>query len=469
MCLKNDYFFKAFYSWILSGRKKTAEDSAPKFYSGLLFFGIILLFSISLTNMTWASEQGTENYENIDARWLPWMGSWQLLSKKVNASESSSSKDYFLTISPGSNGKSIVMKGHQGDKVMVEEEIIADGHRHQLNDKKCSGYYVYTWSETGKRLLLESESNCPGDPPRKISGMSIIDENSNWLDIQLLQNGEDKAISIRKYRNIDSDSITSSRFNPGKISVSRIAAGKNFSIDEIIELSSKVEPEVLETALLETRKPFPINSKQLVRLADAGVNSRTVDLMVAFSFPDKFTVEQEKISLAQSTRTTEGKQVYYSYFRHPYNYYSYYCPILPWHWASSSYMAYAYDYSYLGWYLADRMYYYPLWTYPPQNYYYGGGGGTVRDRDGGATVVKGKGFVRGTSDSSASSTRRALPRNAPAVQRAPVQATSSGGSSSGYSGGGSSGSSGGSSSGSVSTSSGSSQPVVTPNGFSRGR
>lgn len=459
-----------------------------KLLSGL-FFGITIVFILSITNNVKASERSdTVNFENLDSRWLPWIGSWRLVSNKINTKESLSKEDYFLTINPGSNEKSITMKGQQGDKVLVEEEMIADGLRHPLKDEKCSGYYIYSWSENGKRLLLESESNCPGDPKRHVSGMSLIDANRDWVDIQLLQNGKDKAISIRKYRNIDNSELMSSgRFNPDQINLARISAANNFSINEIIELSNKVESEVLEAALLETRKPFPINSKQLINLADSGVNSRVVDLMVAISFPDKFSVEQEVISPTQGGNARAN----YQHFRYPYNYYSYYCPILPWHWTSSSYMSYAYGYSYMGWYVVDGYYYYPLWTgYYPYDYPYyygssyggGGGGGDTIPKDN-ITLIKGRGYSIVTSDDSGtpryakprstpssrgmrtqsgSSPRYVKPRSTPSSQGVPVQSGSS------YSSGGTSSSnSGGSSAGAVSTSSGSGSITLSPQGYSR--
>jgi len=466
MSSKSNRFFTGFFSWLVAGRKRHAAGHGQKFYALLLYLGIVLVLSITWNGSSMASEhQNTASYDNVDARWLPWLGSWRLVSNKINTGENLSKQDYFLTIRPGSSDNSIIMKGNQADKVLVEEEIIADGLRHPLKDEKCSGYYSYSWSETGKRLLFNSESNCPGDAPRQISGMSIIDENRDWLDIQLLQNGTEKAISIRKYRNIDSGTAASLGFNPDKIDISRISAAKNFSIDEIIELSSKLEPEVIEAALLELRKPFPINSRQLVRLSDSGVNSRVVDLMVAFSFPDKFTVGQEAISLAQSRGG--GPQGYnypgYSMPYRDYSYYSYYCPILPWHWSSSAYMSYVYGYSYLGWYLTDGRYY-PLWTWPSYYsyapYYYpyytgGGGGGPVRER---GTLTRGRGYSPATG-SSGSSSRYAQPRSAPAAQSQSVPVQSS-----------SSFSSGGSAGGSVPTGSSSGgTPSASPQGYSSGR
>jgi len=412
----------------------------------LLLLGVALMLFISLPVVTRASEQpDAESYEKLDTRLLPWIGSWRLVSDKVNSSESELEKDFLLTISPGSNENTITMKGYRDDTPLAEEVIIVDGLRHQLIDDKCTGWYEYSWSENGKRLLFNSESICPGDPPRLISGMSIFDDNGYWLDIQLLRNGVEKATNIRKYRNVDNDSVTLSAINANRISSSRSAVSKDFSINEIIKLSSKVESEVLEAALLETGKSFPINSKKLRHIADSEVPARVVNLMVALSFPEKFDVQGKAISLARGT----GIRKEYQYFRTPYNYCSYNRNYFPWHWASSTCVPYGY--SYLGWY-AEPERYYPLWTWP---YYYTGGGGGAREIDNGR-LISGRGY---TSRNSESSSRRARPRNAPATQSQSSRTSSSSSSSSVSST---------SSSRKSSDSSESVPPSASPSGYSRG-
>jgi hypothetical protein len=420
----------------------------------LLLLGVALMLFISLPAVTWASEQpDTVSYEKLDTRLLPWVGSWRLVSNKVNSSESELVEEFLLTIGPDSNENSITMKGYRDETPLVEEVIIVDGLRHQLTDDKCTGWYQYSWSENGKRLLLNSESTCPGDPLRIISGMSIIDENGDWLDIQLLRNGKQKAINIRKYHNVDNESVTLSVININRISSSRSAAGENFSINEIIELSSKVDSAVLEAALLEMGKPFAINSKKLIHMEDSKVPSRVIDLMVALSFPEKFIVEGDKISLAQG----EGYRNGYIYFQMPYHYCSYSHSFFPWHWASSTCVPCGY--SYLGWYGGCDIYY-PFWA-PP---YYTGGGSGGREINNGR-LIGGHGY---TSKSSGSSSRRARPRFAPATQRSRSSTTnSSSRSSSSSSSRSSNGSSSGSSNDSESVTS-SAHPSASPSGYSRG-
>jgi hypothetical protein len=371
----------------------------------LFLFGAVLMLLISAPVAISAPEQpDPSGYEKLDTRLLPWIGSWHLLTSGASTDQNELVQEFLLTISPGDSENSLTMKGYRDGKLSAEEKIIVDGLRHQTADEKCTGWYQYSWSENGKRLLFNSESNCPGDPPRKVSGMSIFDEKGEWLDIQLLHNGEDLVTNTRKYRNVDSDSVIPGASKVNRISATRSASVKSLTTEEIIELSGKVESEVLEAALLETGKPFPLNSKKVAELADQKVPSRVIDIMVALSFPDKFNLKGKVISQSQ-TQGTEIKPYYY--FPGPYNYCTRNYRYFPWHWAP--YDCYPYGYSYLGWY-SGYGWYYPLWTWPP--YYYDGGGGGGGGAEHGR-LINGQGYTRG---SSGSTPRYAVPKNAPVRQ-----------------------------------------------------
>jgi len=368
-----------------------------------------------------------------------------MVSNTANTTESTMKEQYLLTIGPGDNSNSITMKGYRDEKVLSEENIIADGMRHSLMSDKCTGWYLYSWSETGKRLLLNSESSCSGDVPHRVSGMSMIDDTGGWVDIQLLQNGKEKTVTLRRYRNVDSASVSPGMTNTAKPAFARISAGTDFSIDEIIELSAKVEPEVLEAAVLELRKPFPINSKQLVRLADSKVPSEIVDLMVALSFPDEFTVERTAISPVQTPVVQMGYPVVDD------DCWDYGYQLFPWYWGSSIYSPC--DYWSLGWDVR------PGWYYPYWGRLNHGGGGHGIDV---GKLVEGRGYTRVKSGNPGSTPRYARPRNAQTAQEKaswPTSNTNSGISSSGSLSGSSSGSS---------SSSSSKTPCASPNGYSRG-
>jgi hypothetical protein len=424
----------------------TSTQIARNILRNLLLFLFAFVFAITFIPELRASDlPDAGSYKDLDSRWLPWIGSWRMVSNTFNTTESKVKGQYLLTITPGGNGNSVTMKGFRDKEVLSGENIIADGAHHPLTGDKCTGWYMYSWSETGKRLLLNSESSCSGETPRRISGMSIIDDTGEWLDIQLLQNGKEKAVTIRRYMNTDNASTSPEGTNAANPILARISVGSNFSISEIIELSAKVEPEVLEAALLELHKPFPINSKQLERLADSKVPSEIVDIMVALSFPDKFTVERSNIAPIQSPMAQMGYPVVTDEcWDEDY-------PFFPWYWGSSIYEPC--DYWEMGWEARPGWY----------NYYWGrpnfGGGGHGID---GGKLVDGHGYARVQPNNPGSSPRYAQPRNAQSGQGRSSRSTSDS-----WSGMSSSGSSSGSLSGSSSGSS-SKTPCASPSGYSKG-
>jgi hypothetical protein len=278
----------------------------------------------------------------IDSRWLPWIGSWRLVSNTVNTTDRDLEGEYLLDISPGKRETAVTVKAFQDEKVLFEDTIVADGSSQSLKDKECSGWHRYSWSDTGKRLLFESESSCPGELLRKISGIFVIDDYGEWLDIQLLQDQNERIITIRRYSPVDeAEDLAGHGIRATRRA--RLASGASFSIDEIIELSNKVASEVLEAAIMELHKPFKINSKTLVHLADAGVPTPVIDLMVALSFPEKFHVVRDTIHLAEkadSTSSVSGRGYPYP----PYMYYTVYDPFYPWYWTPYTYPYYWYSY-----------------------------------------------------------------------------------------------------------------------------
>jgi hypothetical protein len=396
-------------------------------------FSIILgLLLVAGGQLQAAGQFNSQPDKAIDSRWLPWIGSWRLVSNTVNTTDRDLEGEYVLNISPGKRETAVTLKAFQDETVLFEDTIVADGSSQSLKDKECSGWRKYSWSDTGKRLLFESESSCPGELPRKISGISLIDDHGEWLDIQLLQDQNERIITVRQYSPIDeAKDLTGLGIRATRRA--HLAPGANFSINEIIELSNKVASEVLEAAIMELHKPFKINSKTLVHLADAGgVPTPVIDLMVALSFPEKFHVERDTIYLAEKAdSTSSGPGRGYPY--PPYMYYTVFDPFYPWYWTPYTYPYYRYSY-------------WGVW--PCYGCYPGTGPGGGDGQRTSGRLVAGHGYTRVNPRNSSS----AQPRNSATPAPGVVGTTS------GYS-------SGSRSSGS----SGASFPSASPSGYSSGR
>ncbi len=355
----------------------------PSITARRLWLGILCLFGVvlgvlpgTIRDVEAAGHTDSRAAAGIDSRWLPWIGSWRLVSETVNTADDKQGGDFILRISPGDDRNTVKMKAFQGKTVLFEDAIVTNGLSQPLKDKKCSGWFQYSWSQTGKRLLFESKSSCPDEPLQKISGLSIINEYGEWLDIQLLEREDDRVITLRRYSPVPDSAKDSGLYGTGESRPGRVSAGTGFSIDEVVELSRKVAPEVLEAAMVEYYEPFPINSETLVYLADSGVPSHIVDLMVALSYPEKFSVERQTVSIApREDSARSGGDVYY--VSPPYGSYYIFDPYFPWYWSPYTYSLYWGS----GWGVWPGYYaYYP--------------GRISRDRSSSGRLVAGHGYTR---------------------------------------------------------------------------
>lgn len=361
-------------------RRVNAGASHRNIGRGMSFLGVVLMLSMFPAGKVLAAGQAGQSRDlhaqELDSRWSPWIGTWRLDSSTVNAAKGPADGRYILDIEPGEDRNSVVMKGSQDKAVLFDRKnVTVDGARRPLEDEGCEGWYKYSWSDTGKRLLFDSELTCPGNPPRIISGISLFADPYEWLDIQLLKSGEDRMITIRRYLETGDNRNISGERSAHRFA--RVAAGTNFSIDEIIELTDKVEPEVMEAALVEMHKPFEIDSGVLKRLADANVPSQVVDLMVALTFPDKFTVERRDAEPLKRPEYRESRaDIVYAYAWSPFGMWAYCDPFFPAYWSAG------WLYGYWGWGWPG----YPIYIGRP-----GPGGGY---RISGGRLVAGKGYAR---------------------------------------------------------------------------
>ena len=121
-------------------------------------------------------------------------------------------------------------------------------------------------------------------------------------------------------------------------------------MQDVLEAHDRVSTQVVEAALVEIGAGFDLDRATLVMLADAEVDERLIDVMVALSYPDEFTID--RWAGPQSTSYPNPRIVSYGYdpfsYR-PYGFgpYYYYYPYYPYYYYS--------PFGYAGWGVLRRL------------------------------------------------------------------------------------------------------------------
>ena len=244
---------------------------------------------------------------SVDARWLPWLGCWQLLEEvgplPESAGELASFADSVLVcVTPASEtaaATDVVVTTLADSEQVLVETLSADGLEHSVEETECSGRRRIRWSDDGARLFTRAELACGGEDERRVSAVGFMAGGGTWMSLELVEAGPRAAVTVRRYRRAG-DVATLSAAGPdltadllarARTAANRAAAA-DLTIEDVIEAGTEVEPPVLEALLVETDTMFDLDGRTLIRLDDGGVPADVIDLLVALSFPDEFSVQR---------------------------------------------------------------------------------------------------------------------------------------------------------------------------------
>ena len=425
-----------------------------------------------------------------DARWQPWLGCWVPSDAPSQGIAANNAAAGLVCVVPAASGTGVEVATISNGVVAHRERLNPTGVRTAKTVDNCPGWESATWSADSRRLMLRSEYVCGNNIKVRGSGVFAISPTGEWIQVQGSSVGAGASARAVRYTaaglqleraavgaDTDSSRVHLVAVTTGFATISaRSVAGENVLADNVLEVARNVDGPVAEAWLNEVEPRFLLDFRELVRLADAGMSPRLIDLMVALSYPQRFAVKRTEPTRADlgNRGTVTGSGAGYNYLGSPterwecgfgnsmlsYGYYGSGC--------YSGY--YGYGYSAIGRYGAYGYGPYGYGGYGSNGYngyngYYTGQQPIIiiqRPSDDSpprieGRAVNGSGYTRRTSGEPSSNTQR----SSGASGSSSSSSSSSSGSSSGISSG-SSGSSAGSSSGSSSSDDRTAKPRVPP-------
>ena len=377
----------------------------------------------------------------VDARFASWLGCWRLEDDLAGTGAR-------MCITPEKDG--VRMQTIVGANKGVDESVIPDGVSRPITDPECKGTERAEWSKDGARVFRTTDVTCGKEAPRTIKTVAFMAPGPSWINVQHVSGaGANTSVRVQRYRRAANQKLADGSNAQQADSTTAMRTTQDqtrWSIEDVIEASTKVPAEAVQASLTEARHGFDLNRKTLVLLDEGGVNDSVIDLMVALTYPKRFVVERQGGGSAPSGITTgsgwfdpfmpglSGMTMNDCYSPYGYGYRSYYSMCGSALYSPFGYSSYGYGYYPPGYYYGGWV---PIGGYPPT------GGGTVEPQIEGR-VVNGRGYTQIRNRESEPSPRISGGSNGGGWNGSGSGGVSSGGYSSGSS---SSGSSGGGSTG----------------------
>lgn len=324
--------------------------------------------------------------------WLPWLGCWEAQGAPDDA---------VLCVRTADQAGAVEIVRIEGEEILAREVVWADGARHETTREGCEGWERGTFSEDGRRVFTESEHVCDDGATRRGTGVMTLASPAVWLDVRVLDVGGEPTAWVQRYTLGSSEPAMAVGLGDptGGRTVSagaaRVAASAALDLDDVIEAAEHLPAEGVEAWVAERGEEFDLAADGLVRLADAGVADRIIDVMVAVSYPRTFALDArggaERLEADRRPGDRAGYRGYYDPFWNSFYYGGF--GYSPFGYGFGRY-GYGYGYSPFG------------FGSPYYGGYYGYGYRPVvivpdrRSREGHGRVVRGRGYSRGGTSGS---------------------------------------------------------------------
>ena len=262
--------------------------------------GLVPAAALSAALGTLAFAPAPAAAQDIDARWLPWMGCWEETGRTVPANEDRP----LVCFRPAEDG-GVEAVSLSGTEVVETQWMTADGEAYDTPLEGCEGWERLTFSDRPGRVFLQSEHVCEGGIERESSGVISMVAYDEWIDARVLAVGEEKSVWVTRYRAAGRAATEAAGFEDvadgrrSAIEATRVSAAARPTVEEVVEALEYADEDAVSAWIIERDARLAVDSDRLVQLADAGVPETVIDVILAVSFPDRFQVDRETEQLRQ--------------------------------------------------------------------------------------------------------------------------------------------------------------------------
>ena len=250
-----------------------------------------------------------------DDAWLAWVGCWRA---------DGDTTERMLCIVPDGDGvRSIIMNG---SRIESESRIIANGQPRTIDQEGCAGTETARWSADRQRVFINADLNCGNGVTRRVSGIFAMLGSNRWASVQSITTAGNTNMHTVRYveaapASLPADIAAALGNNRLARETVRYAAASPLDLSDVRDAVAHVDARTVEGWLTTVDQPFDLTGRDLIELADAGVPSSVIDVLVAVSNPQHFAVREERPDDRLGRRRVGSACI--DYFYDPYNPFAY--------------------------------------------------------------------------------------------------------------------------------------------------
>ena len=254
----------------------------------------LAIASLAVALSVLAPRAGAQRTAGIDPRFQPWIGCWRTMDAGIGLEEIGAEKQptRACVVPSTSTPGSIDIALYHREALLSRTSVPVPGTSREKTVDECAGTESAAWDPEDTRLILRAELSCTRGVKRVETGLMVMNSAGQWVQLQNLAVGKNEATTVARFRFLgDSGAPAGLTFGAVRSTRAlRLATGAPAATPAVIGVATKVPTSLAEAWLLETGQAAKVNASTLLTLADAGVPSRVIDVMVALANPQWFQV-----------------------------------------------------------------------------------------------------------------------------------------------------------------------------------
>lgn len=256
--------------------------------------------------------------QSVDARWSPWLGCWAPQTAAPGSDGVGLRNSPLVCLSPASSGSGVDISMVLEGKTVSTERLEVTGAKLNKTRDGCIGWEQATWAPNAHRVTMRSEFTCADGGLRKSSGIFAISPAGEFMQVHGINvaGGAGVRVAIFDAARVDSINGAPAYVPPTGFAAqtARLGASSEVLAEDVLDVSKHVDAPVAEAWITAVGQGFNLDGKSLVKLADAGVPPRMLDLMIALSNPKTFAVREsgsrraiDRVNAAETSNFRNGR------------------------------------------------------------------------------------------------------------------------------------------------------------------
>ena len=247
-----------------------------------------------------ASAHAQDATVRIDEHWRAYLGCW--------ASSTGNATGPLVCVVPTTSAQTVEFVTVVGDSIMSTVPLTASGSRVDIKRNGCSGWESARWSIDERRLYTRAEFSC-GDGSKQVQQSMISMRNTDSFSrIESVKSGRGSLSRVVRF-----DLQTVPGIYPASIAAripsvrdmpafnARLEDAAEISFADIADASKELDSPIVEAWIADRGQRMSARGSDLSAMKSSGVPEGVIDMVVAVSNPQHFTLAQNGAPMARPT------------------------------------------------------------------------------------------------------------------------------------------------------------------------